>query len=183
MVVSPTLRGLFGLEWNAETNTLTVTPNLPASWNEAEVHHVPLGSAVVDLVMRRVGVKLEVRSTGGGKTFRLATRRSGSNTEGGILQIPLPAVEAGIPHGLPDPGSTTSQMKVLDQQTSAHSLTLRLAAPADSRQILLLRVNDPRITVRSNDITLPDSHDPLRQLQVIFPQGAGYVEKTVVFSW
>src|SRR5262249_41224801 len=99
------------------------------------------------------------------------------------LQIPLPAVEAGIPHGLPDPGSTTSQMKVLDQQTSARSLTLRLAAPADSRQILLLRLNDPKVTVRSNGITVPDSHQPLLELQVTFPGGAGYVEKTVVFSW
>ena len=34
---------------NAERNTIRVTPSLPADWNEAELHHVPLGNTFVDL--------------------------------------------------------------------------------------------------------------------------------------
>src|SRR6185437_15727605 len=36
MVFTPAVRGMFRLEWNAAENTLTVTPNLPAQWNEAK---------------------------------------------------------------------------------------------------------------------------------------------------
>jgi hypothetical protein len=41
MVVSPVLRGLFGLEWDAAANKLTITPSLPAQWDKAKLHHVP----------------------------------------------------------------------------------------------------------------------------------------------
>src|SRR5207245_960013 len=51
MVVTPTLRGMFGLEWNASDHMLTVTPNLPAQWNDATISGVPLGDS-------RVGIKL-----------------------------------------------------------------------------------------------------------------------------
>ena len=42
MVISPVLRGLFGLEWDAAANKLTITPSLPAQWDKAALHHVPL---------------------------------------------------------------------------------------------------------------------------------------------
>ncbi len=42
MVISPVLRGLFGLEWDAAGNKLTVTPSLPADWDRATLRHVPL---------------------------------------------------------------------------------------------------------------------------------------------
>jgi len=47
MVISPILRGLFGLEWDAAANKLTITPNLPAQWDKAALHHVPLGAAIL----------------------------------------------------------------------------------------------------------------------------------------
>ncbi len=184
MVISPTVRGLFGLEWNASRNTITVTPNLPANWDEAELDHVPLGVTSIDLVMRRVGGTLAIHATGAGtSTLHLESHLPGSKVAGAVLQIPLPAVEVGIPHGLPEPGSTTSQMKVLDQQTSAHSLTLKLAAPANSQQSIFLRINDAKAKVHSNDLEIPTDHKPLYKIQISFPQGSGYVERTVSIHW
>jgi hypothetical protein len=184
MVVSPAIRGLFGLEWNAERNTIRVTPSLPADWNEAELHHVPLGNTFVDLAMRRVGMTLEVSPTGpGAATLHLESGAPGSKMAAGVLRIPLAKVEVGIPHGLPEPGSTTRQLKVLDQRASERSLMLRLAAPANSQQTLFLRINDIKANVRSNDLDIPASHEVLRRIQISFPQGTGYVEKTVTLSW
>jgi glycogen debranching enzyme len=184
MVISPAIRGLFGLEWNAERNTISITPSLPADWNEAELHHVPLGNTFVDLAMRRVGMTLEVSPTGpGAATSHLESGAPGSKTAAGVLRIPLTTVEVGIPHGLPEPGSTTRQLKVLDQRASERSLVLRLAAPANSQQTLFLRINDIKANVRSNDLDIPASHEVLRRIQISFPQGTGYVEKTVTLSW
>lgn len=142
MVISPTLRGLFGLEWNASENTLIVTPQMPASWNQAKLHHVPLGNHKVEVEIRREDTELIVRALGDpGASPHLESRTPGSKFANGALRIPLPAVEVEIPHSLPPPGSTTSQLKVLDQQMSAHSLSLTLSAPANSRQELSVRVN------------------------------------------
>jgi hypothetical protein len=108
----------------------------------------------------------------------------GAKNAGGVLQIPLPAVEVGLSQALPEPGSTTQQLKVLDQQSSPGSLTLRLSAPAGSRQTILLRVNDPHIRLGVEGAQAPrESASSLQPLQVDFGAGEGYVEKTVKFTW
>ena len=43
---------------------LTVTPSLPAEWDKAMLHHVPLAGGDVDLDMTRDGTMLVVRATG-----------------------------------------------------------------------------------------------------------------------
>jgi glycogen debranching enzyme len=181
MVITPAIRGLFGLEWSAADNTLTVTPSLPAQWVEARLLAVPIAQSRVNVELRRKGLTLSVRLTGeGSQTVKLQSRAAGVRIENGKLQIPLPALEVGIAHGLPQQGAVTSQMKVLDQQESSHSLRLRLSAPANSRQTLFLRLNDPKIHVRTDGAELsPDS----TKLQIQFPTGAGYVEKVLTLSW
>jgi hypothetical protein len=181
MVVTPTVRGMFGLEWNAADNILTVTPNLPAQWNDAKILGVPIGHSRVGVEVRRNGSALSVRLTGdGSKAITLRSRAAGAKIENGELRIPLPAAEVGITHGLPEAGAVTSQMKVVDQQESLHSLRLRLSAPGDSSQILFLRLNDPKIHLRTDGAEI--SGDPA-QLRMQFPPGAGYVEKVVTLSW
>jgi glycogen debranching enzyme len=180
MVVTPTVRGMFGLEWNAAENRLTVTPSLPAQWNEAKISAIPIGSRHVGLELRRHNTTLSVRLSGEAKGVKLASRTPGARIENGDLQIRLPAVEVGLAHGLPEAGATTSQMKVLDQQASPHSLRLRLSAFASSEQTLFLRVNDPKIRLRADGAEI--SADSA-QLRVTFPSGTGYVEKVVTLSW
>jgi hypothetical protein len=158
-----------------------VTPCLPAEWDEAKLHHLPLGSSDLDLQMKREGTSLLVRANG---DVLLGSLTPGSSVSGGLLRIPLPAVEVGVPHALPQPGATTQQMKVIDQQYTGKELTLRLAAAAGTHQALDLRLNDPRAKIRLEgaEISNPNSSS-LRTLRVDFGAGDGYVEKTVTITW
>ncbi len=185
MVISPVLRGLFGLEWEAAENKLTITPSLPAQWDKAALHHVPLAGGEVDLEMTRDGAMLVVRATGpSAQQVVLASRTPGAKSAGNVLRIPLPAAEVGIDHALPAPGATTQQMKVIDQQSSVNSLTLTLSAAGNSQQTILLRVNDPHAKLHVDGAKMPpQDSSSLRPLQVDFGPGEGYVERTVKFTW
>jgi hypothetical protein len=181
MVLTPAVRGLFGLEWNAAENSLSVTPSLPAEWNEAKVLQVPMGQSRVGIELRRKGSMLSVRLTGeASNLIKLRSRATGAKIENGELRIPLPAVEVGIGHGLPEFGAITSQMKVLDQQAAPHSLKLQLSAPGNSRQSMFVRVNDPKIRPKADGAEVSADGS---QMRIQFPAGAGYVEKVVTLSW
>jgi glycogen debranching enzyme len=181
MVISPVLRGVFGLAWDAAAKKLMVTPSLPTEWDEAKLHHLPLGNSDLDLQIQREGSALLVRAKG---EVVLGSLTPGSSVSSGLLRIPLPAVEVGIPHALPQPGAVTQQMKVLDQQYSSNELTLRLSAIAGTHQAIDLRVNDPKakIHLEGAEIANPNTSS-LRTLQVDFGAGDGYVEKTVKITW
>ncbi len=181
MVVTPTVRGMFGLEWSAAANTLTVTPSLPAEWNEAKISGVPVARSRIGLEMRRNGSILAVRLTGqGSQAVKLVSRSPGARVENGELRIQLPAVEVGVGHGLPEAGALTSHMKILDQQQSPHSLRLRLSAPANSHQTMFLRLNEPNIRLKADGAEFDADST---QLRTQFPPGIGYIEKTVILSW
>ena len=56
MVISPVVRGMLGLDWDALHHTLTVRPQLPANWDHVKVHNVSLGSVRLELdITRRAG--------------------------------------------------------------------------------------------------------------------------------
>ncbi len=185
MVISPIMRGLFGVEWDAERNTLTITPSIPAEWEHAKLLRLPLGVSTVDLEISREGSSLLVRASGGSSSNRrLDSHTPGAKYTAGVLRIPLPAVEAGIESSLPDPGSATHQLKVLDQVATSNSLTLRLSAPAQSKQELYLRINDRTKVVHTDDAHLvPRASPGLTDVEVDFGPGTGYVDKTVTFRW
>jgi glycogen debranching enzyme len=185
MVISPVVRGLFGLEWDASGKKLTVTPSLPAQWDKAALHHIPFAGSDLDLEMKREGSMLIVRPAGGPSAHQvvLASHTRGAKWAGNLLQIPLPAVEVGLDHALPEPGASTQQMKVIDQQSTVNSLTLTLSAAANSRQTLMLRVNDTRAKLHIEGAQMPPENSSLRSVQVDFGAGEGYVEKTVKFTW
>jgi glycogen debranching enzyme len=53
MVISPMLRGLFGLQFDAQAYTLTFTPHVPADWNEFAIRRVAAGNDSVNLHFSR----------------------------------------------------------------------------------------------------------------------------------
>jgi glycogen debranching enzyme len=192
MIISPVVRGLFGIEWNAQDHEISVTPSLPAQWNDARLANVPLGDQRVDLAITRDNNQLIVRASGAGASgLHLKSRASEAKTSGNEISIPLPPVEAGIDESLPTPGSATAQMKVLDQKTTPRSLTLRLSAPAGTKQAFYLRINDPKlrgktVALHSDGVSTPDQGAALQKLEVTFGDGGqpgAYVEKEVKFSW
>ncbi len=179
MVITPALRGLFGLEWNSTEHKLTVTPVLPARWDEAQVSGVPLGNSRVDISMRRVGSNLVVRlGSKSGTEITVASHAANAKIVKGELLIPLPGVEVGLSHALPQPGASTSQLKVLDERYTDHSLRLRLTAPAGSRQTLFLRKNLAKLNLQIDGATA--SAD---QLMIQFPSGNNYGEQVVTLTW
>jgi len=178
MVITPALRGLFGLEWNSSEHELTVTPSLPAQWDEAQVSGVPLGNSRVNLTMRRTGAHLVVRLDANSATsVTLASHATGARIVKDELLIPLPAVEIGLSHELPEPGARTSQLKVIDEKYADRSLQLRLSAPAGSRKTLFLRKN------LTGNLRIDGATASAGQIVVQFPPGTGYVEKLVTITW
>ncbi len=184
MVISPVLRGMFGLEWNAASHTLTITPHLPADWKTATIHHLPFGESDVDLTFTRRGRDLIVQASGtSAEKMHLQSRAVGARIEGATLNIPLPAAEVAIAAHLPAFGQETRQMKVLNQQSTSNGITLTLAAPALSRQTLVLRQNIANMKVHAEGAQIGAAIDGLQSITVDFPVGEGYVTKTVKFSW
>ena len=66
MVVSPVLRGLFGLAPDAAAGTLTFAPHVPADWTSFAIRNVPVGSAKIDLHYAKdlEGITLETKPSG-----------------------------------------------------------------------------------------------------------------------
>jgi glycogen debranching enzyme len=184
MVVSPVLRGMFGLQWDAAHNSLNVNPHLPADWPGATIHQLPFGNRKVTLQFTRRGQELDVQATSdGAPNLNLHSSLPGAHNDGTKLQIPLPAVEVAVKQELPAFGQETSQMKVLNEEQTPHRLTLTLSAQASSQQSLVLRENASGLHVHSSDADLGQLRNGTRSLVVTFPPGHGYVTKSVAIEW
>jgi glycogen debranching enzyme len=69
MVISPLLRGLFGLEGEAAAHRLSFAPHIPADWNSFAVHNLHLGDTALDLTYHRSAdeISVEINSSGVGE--------------------------------------------------------------------------------------------------------------------
>jgi hypothetical protein len=67
MVVSPLLRGMFGLSADAKTSTVTFAPHLPADWNSLGLDNLRVGDNKIQLSYSRTaeGIFLEAVRTSG----------------------------------------------------------------------------------------------------------------------
>ena len=184
MVISPVLRGMFGLQWDVPHHTLDITPHLPADWAGATIHRLPFGQNTLSLTFVRRGQELIVSASGPASSdARLHSESIGARVEGHELHIPLPAVEAAVSQQLPSFGSSTQQMKVLHEAIGEHSLELTLSAPASSHQAVSLRENREDLHLQSTDAQMGSSTNGLRDAKIVFPSGSGYVTKVVRISW
>jgi glycogen debranching enzyme len=68
MVVSPILRGMFGLQTDASSHQITLAPHVPADWTSFAIRNVRLGSATVDFQYRKTSdsIVLETKRSGSG---------------------------------------------------------------------------------------------------------------------
>jgi glycogen debranching enzyme len=69
MIVSPLLRGLFGLETNAAAGEIALAPHVPADWTSFTIGNLRVGSATLTLRFHRDAkeIRLEVTRAGSGK--------------------------------------------------------------------------------------------------------------------
>lgn len=188
MVITPALRGMFGVDVEGLSGSVRLDPHLPADWDRAEVQRLHVGRSVCTLDYQRQGQSLIVKVLAiSGPAVRLETAIKDARTaaDGLSIAFPLPPVEVSVPHELPLPGARTSQMKVLAEIVTAHSLKLELEADAGSVVELQLRHNAPRLKVRAEGASIsPEKRESgLDSLIVKFPAGSGYQQQTVVLQW
>jgi glycogen debranching enzyme len=184
MVLTPALRGMFGLDWGATHRTLRLAPNLPATWDTARLHNVALGDSRIDLDFMRENGRLIVKARSAAPIVlclvaQSAARDQNCGTPAAAthdLALPLPAVELGIPGDLPLPGARTTQLKVTGEHRETNRYEVTLEALGGSTYALPVRLNRPG--VRSEGGEIADG-----KVQVRFPAGEGYRRASLVFTW
>jgi hypothetical protein len=184
MVVTPALRGLFGLDWDALHRTLRLSPALPALWDRAQLHNVPLGNSRIELTFEKQKDRLVIRGKSATpEPFCLASINTPRDQPchpqtGGFqeLVLTLPAVEVGIPAQLPLPGSRTSQLKVTGERHSANRFELDFEAPGGAEYDLPVRINQPNLQAKGAELAGS-------KLRLRFPAGPGYQRVLVNFAW
>jgi hypothetical protein len=191
MVITPTLRGLFGIDVDGLLGVVRLDPHLPADWDDASVERIHVGASVCSLTYQRQGQSLVVKvSSVSGPAVRLASVVKGSKvaSDGASAVFALPAVEVAVPHGLPLPGARTAQMKVLGETVDSHSLKLELEAEAGSVVEIKVRRNAAKLNLHADggaisSVTGGHAGDGLDQLTVKFTEGTGYQGQVVTLHW
>ncbi len=172
MVVTPLLRGLFGIETDGLRHTLHITPNLPADWPSAEVHHLHVGQSIVDVSYKRDAAAMLISvSTRSGPPVHLANGKDS-------MRNPLPAVEIVLPHTLPNRGDRTAQSRIIDENLAPASMHLEVEGLADTDVVLTLHRNIPQAKPQVEGGTLSGD-----QLHIHLPAGAGFTVQSVTVRW
>jgi glycogen debranching enzyme len=147
MVVSPMLRGLFGLEADASANRLTFAPHIPAAWNSFALHGVRVGSTAVDLCVVRTPDLLT-----------LEAKASGSTT---ILFSPAISLRAHVVSA--EWNGKRIQFHITQGDSDQH---VEISLPvSNSSSTLRLRLKDDFAVTYTNE--LPDLGAPSRALRVL----------------
>jgi hypothetical protein len=175
MVLTPAIRGLFGLEADALRHILRVQPQLPAAWEYVNLKNVPIGEASFDLQFRRDHGKLLIDASSAEPQPLCLTAAADCNPATARthhLELNLPAFEVDPPQKLPPAGSTTALPKILSKSDDG----FEIEGLAGSSVALFVRfVRAPvQVTGASFDHGV---------LLVRFPSGEGYQRTTVRFAY
>ncbi len=187
MVLTPTLRGLFGINLDAATHTITVNPHLPATWVESRVSQLHLGDQPVNLRLSREKGRLRITAQSpDGRPFNspihlrsdaVGTTSSGTNE----ISVPLPAIEISQKdHALPPPGSRPEQLKILSTDYTSHSLTVKVQGQPGTESHLAVTTNQPvqlKLTT-ADGIEFKD-----KDVALHFPPGQGWQTLTLTLTW
>jgi hypothetical protein len=183
MALIPAIRGLFGLDWDALHHTLRLAPHLPVTWDSARLRHVKVGASQFDLDFKRAGEHLMVEARSAEPKRLCLVPQSAPRVDCAAapaamheLRLDLPPVEVGTPHGLPEVGAQTQQLKVLDEQYTANRTAITVEAPGGSVQELPLRINRP-------GLSLSGAATDSRSVRIRFRPGVGYQQEVVTLSW
>jgi glycogen debranching enzyme len=211
MVITPTLRGLFGITSDAQEKEITVNPHLPPRWEGARVNGVVLPGGRIDLVFTRTEDVLRVNFDDREHTgWKLRSDLAGAsvhkdprNSNGWELSIPLPEVDIDADSSSPvQPGARTSEFRVLSQVYGVRRIDLTVEGMAGSEgNLVVLRqklvqpgLKLPEGVVEGIDrehasvnLTFPDrAHEDGKSagnLEFHFAPGNGWQTITVTVTW
>jgi glycogen debranching enzyme len=187
MVLTPAIRGLFGLEANVPEGRLRVDPHLPAQWSNISIENVPYGNTPLKLEMHREENHLDVQAISQ-KPVKLCLQDANDffkniacdqveSTRHHIL-VPLPAVEVSLERHPAEPGSEVSQWKVIRQVEGPHSLKIFFQARGGTSQRLYLRTNS-----HLRNLEVVGAQRSGDWLTAAAPTRDGYAEQTVEITW
>ena len=184
MVLSPAMKGLFGVEPDAPNRTVIVHPHLPPTWDHASLSNLHLGNDTFTLTLDRQTAMLSITATSPAPTT-LCLRAQPSIAAAPTaecaekpsirheLKIQLPPVELQLlSPEKPEFGDETRLPRVIDEHADLHSLTIQVEALANSAVTFALRTN-ARVT--------PTSTDQLRDGKLLVTMPAPQPGSTDVF--
>lgn len=181
MVITPLIRGLFGVSWNAPSHKLIVQPRLPAEWTSATINNLPFGNTHVDLNLKRAGAAWTIQASTKDDTDlcltgRLDTPCQPTNGRLHTLRAEALPIELGLPVEIPEEGATTSQVKVIGEEYGAHQAIVSLSAPAGTKLHLPVRFSHATTTVDGASFIGA-------YINMVFPPGEAWTSKRLVFRW
>jgi hypothetical protein len=204
MVITPILRGMFGISIDAQTKTITVNPRLPAGWNHADVLHLPVKDGDLSLTFNKEADHWEVLLGGSlVSDWRIRTDSPGTNTNARVpgVHVPIPPVQLDESPEVPQPGSRTIRVRVLHEAWRANGATFVFEGLGGSNasydlvgidRVPHLKVESPEN--RGKDALRFDEHLAVYELpckgpcnvsgmDLHFPAGEGWKTITVTLTW
>jgi glycogen debranching enzyme len=193
MVITPTLRGLFGLDIDAPTKTITVNPHLPANWDHAEIRNLRVGAETIDLAFQQSKGQLTISVNSPGPSgVKLVNLESAEKAQpGSAISLPRPAVAVVPFFRGPTPGERTGSIRILREEYSPRQLVLTLEGPAGAQVDLPVvlaapvpklhvegasLLSQPRINDNAGAVNFP-------AVSVLLPPGEGWKTITVTLTW
>jgi len=189
MVITPTLRGLFGISVDAQSKTITVNPHLPAGWDSARVKNLFVAGRFQGLDIQRSGQALTVHIYDGKREgWKLRSDIPGSeqredylSSEGMMISIPLPEVEVQtLFERTLIAGDQTRSCRIISEEHAAKLIKLVVEGPAS---------NDAKNaggTLSLSGCRLRIVRNGLFDVRVKAPDGVGRdreVDKAYVQAW
>lgn len=181
MVISPLIRGLFGLAWDAPAHQLAINPRLPADWEEATVRNVPFAGKNLQMSIRRQAGGYAIETTSASDTELCLVKTIGSTCKPTVARrhsivIEALPVEFSLPVNIPDEGARANQVKVSGERYDARQAIIDLSAPGGTALQIPARFSHPGTAVEG--ARLQGS-----ALIIAFPEGEGWTAKRLVFRW
>ena len=125
MVISPVMRGMFGIEVSNAGKTLKFAPQIPANWNDLDVKNIRAGDSQIDFALKR----------GGGKMTISVNRKSG--TLANIILSPSFPLDAVVKNVTANGKKIAFQMKISgDVQQAEVKFEFNFTRPSKSRSIM-----------------------------------------------
>jgi glycogen debranching enzyme len=189
MVLSPAIRGLFGIDVDALHRTLHLQPHLPASWDSAEIRNVRVGDDLYEITLKRDRSHLLATVSSAQPTVLCLNSQNevchGRSAATRTLSLSLPPVEVSLEkQQLPEPGSPTTQPRVIDESYDAEHLSLTLEGISGTTVDLFLRNNMLSPSgKRATDVKVEGAERIGDKLRVNFPQSPGFITQKVHISW
>ena len=149
MVISPILRGLFGLQVDAEKHQVTLAPHIPADWASFSIRNIRVGDAGLDIHYTKAAdtMTLEAKRSGTGDCWVEFSPALSLRTE--VVRVEL--------NGRP------LAFKVQPNQNDQHVL-VRFPISGNSTSLTIRLKNDFGLTVTNE---LPQLGSASRGLRVI----------------